>query len=501
MHPKRIPAGGYLALALLSFAAFFMFAQDAFADSPSLTVLVHVINDSGGTASAGDVGVHIAGSSRASVFDITGSETGTTFTLDRGGYAVATSTSLTGYVSSLSPDCSGFFTQDTDTATCTITEDDIPATLIVKNVVDNTNGGTATPDAFSFALNGTGTTTFDGSGETDLSVSAGTYDVAETATSTYGVAYTGCSGITLALAGTATCIITNTFAAFSSDLSLSMSADNTTPQTGDTVHYTLTVGNAGPSDASSTVVTDILPADLGYVSDDSGGAYASSTGEWTVGTLPQGSTASLVITATVLGTEGSTILNAASATSSNSDLDLTNNSANASLTVQAPPVVPPSDSGDGGGGNGPVSSGGGGGGGGGSVATALPNNGGGTASTTGTVLGATVYNFTTDFGFGATGTDVTELQKILIAEGDLKIAAPTGTFGPLTLAAVKAYQSAHGITPQSGYVGPKTRAVLNLGSTPTSADEQKAFLVQQLQNELKTLLAQIAAMSATTSSR
>ena len=35
---------------------------------------------------------------------------------------------------------------------------------------------------------------------------------------------------------------------------------------GQNVSYTLTVANAGPSDATSTVVTDVLPANTTFVS-------------------------------------------------------------------------------------------------------------------------------------------------------------------------------------------------------------------------------------------
>jgi hypothetical protein len=171
-------------------------------------------------------------------------------------------------------------------------------------------------------------------------------------------------------------------------------------------------------------------------------------------------------------------------------------------------VVPPSS---GGGGNGPIVSSGGGGGAGpvaGVTTTALPGTPTAptvaaapattpaTATTGGQVLGAEVYNFTKDFGIGASGTDVTELQKILIGESDLSISAPTGTFGPLTKAAVVKYQKTHGISPASGYVGPKTRTILNQGVTPTTTDEQKSLLIAQLQKQLQALMAQIAALQA-----
>jgi hypothetical protein len=63
------------------------------------------------------------------------------------------------------------------------------------------------------------------------------------------------------------------------------------------------------------------------------------------------------------------------------------------------------------------------------------------------------YRFSDDFGYGATGEQVRQLQKRL---GVIQL----GIFGPLTRAAVKGYQAAHGI-PNTGYVGPLTRASLN----------------------------------------
>jgi hypothetical protein len=80
----------------------------------------------------------------------------------------------------------------------------------------------------------------------------------------------------------------------------------------------------------------------------------------------------------------------------------------------------------------------------------------GSGTVSGTGGGYTFNNF---LGVGSTGTDVTELQKQLTTLG-IYSGPITGTFGSLTQAAVKAFQSAHGIT-QAGYVGPATRAALN----------------------------------------
>jgi len=118
------------------------------------------------------------------------------------------------------------------------------------------------------------------------------------------------------------------------------------------------------------------------------------------------------------------------------------------------------------GGNGAPVSGGGGG-----IVVAVPAFAQKTTATTptsvtapstepqGQVLGVSSFNFTQDLAVNATGEDVAQLQTMLIAAGYLKGAA-TGTFGPLTKAAVSKYQKAHKVS-QTGTVGPKTRALLN----------------------------------------
>ncbi|MDB5264584.1 MAG: Penicillin-resistant dd-carboxypeptidase-like protein [Parcubacteria group bacterium] len=131
-----------------------------------------------------------------------------------------------------------------------------------------------------------------------------------------------------------------------------------------------------------------------------------------------------------------------------------------------------------------VSSGGGGGGGGGGSSKKKKKGGGGGGTTTTkvtspsvprlpqtsvvtaptpTVLGATTsapFIFTLDLAIGSQNSEVLELQKTLTTLG-LFTVAPTGYFGPVTQAAVMAYQGSHGISP-IGRVGPLTRASLNL---------------------------------------
>jgi hypothetical protein len=79
------------------------------------------------------------------------------------------------------------------------------------------------------------------------------------------------------------------------------------------------------------------------------------------------------------------------------------------------------------------------------------------------VLGADKFNFTKNLSYGSRGEDVSELQKILLAQGYLKLRTglPTGWFGPLTRAALIKWQTANGV-PATGVFGPLSRAKMNL---------------------------------------
>src|ERR1700723_3263570 len=98
-----------------------------------------------------------------------------------------------------------------------------------------------------------------------------------------------------------------------------------------------------------------------------------------------------------------------------------------------------------------------------------------TANAGGQVLGASAYNFAHNFGIGATGADVTALQQFLTQTG-VYTGPITDYFGPLTQAAVEAYQTANSISPVSGYVGPLTRTLLDEGITPTASQEKSSVL-------------------------
>ncbi|MCP3978914.1 MAG: DUF11 domain-containing protein, partial [bacterium] len=104
------------------------------------------------------------------------------------------------------------------------------------------------------------------------------------------------------------------------DLAVAKIVDDATPDEGQTIQYTVTVTNNGPEEASSVVLTDLLPAGVTLIDDGgltspipSQGTYNTGTGLWTVGTIANSANATLVLRATVdAGTSGDTITNTTS---------------------------------------------------------------------------------------------------------------------------------------------------------------------------------------------
>ena len=86
------------------------------------------------------------------------------------------------------------------------------------------------------------------------------------------------------------------------DLSLVKIVDNLTPNVGDTVVFTLTLANApNVADATGVVVYDALSSGYSFVSATaSQGSYDETTGLWTIGGVPSGTSVTLQITAIVL---------------------------------------------------------------------------------------------------------------------------------------------------------------------------------------------------------
>lgn len=85
----------------------------------------------------------------------------------------------------------------------------------------------------------------------------------------------------------------------------------------------------------------------------------------------------------------------------------------------------------------------------------------------------TVGAFPRNLTVGDYGGDVFSLQALLIAQDSLKVAAPTGYFGPLTAAAVANWQASVGL-PSTGYFGMLSRDELAGVAIAPTANESPA---------------------------
>ncbi len=91
------------------------------------------------------------------------------------------------------------------------------------------------------------------------------------------------------------------------DVSLTKDIDVARPILGQAIRYTVQVNNAGPDDATNLVVKDELPTGLVFsASSADSGNYNRGAGEWLVGSLASGATATLTIDAVVNTIESTT---------------------------------------------------------------------------------------------------------------------------------------------------------------------------------------------------
>ena len=116
------------------------------------------------------------------------------------------------------------------------------------------------------------------------------------------------------------------------DLSITKTVNNSKPNYLQNVIFTLIAHNNGPDTATGVTVTDKLPNGLKFISVSGNGTYNSAAGTWTIGSLANGATAVLNIIAQVI-TSNTQIINTASITGQEDDIDLNNNNANAAVTV------------------------------------------------------------------------------------------------------------------------------------------------------------------------
>jgi uncharacterized repeat protein (TIGR01451 family) len=119
-----------------------------------------------------------------------------------------------------------------------------------------------------------------------------------------------------------------------SDLALSKTVSNATPNVGDTITFTITLTNKGPDAATNVSVTDQLPAGLTFVSDSpSQGVYNNTNGVWTVGAVTTTTPETLTIQARV-DSPGARTNTATLSHSDQFDPNAGNNTASVSETTQ-----------------------------------------------------------------------------------------------------------------------------------------------------------------------
>lgn len=100
-----------------------------------------------------------------------------------------------------------------------------------------------------------------------------------------------------------TATVTPVPGALQANLGVSKTAGNMSPVIGDNVVFTITANNAGPDAATGVSVSEQLPGGYTYISSAASvGSFNSGTGIWTIGTMANGASATLTVTARVNAT-------------------------------------------------------------------------------------------------------------------------------------------------------------------------------------------------------
>ena len=116
------------------------------------------------------------------------------------------------------------------------------------------------------------------------------------------------------------------------DLEIEKTVDDSEPEFGSHVYWTIVVRNNGPDSAHNVQVSDLFSNELIYVSDDGEGDYNPETGIWDIGTLDADEEVSLEICSIVNKT--GLITNHANVTAHEYDYDMDNNQADESVEIE-----------------------------------------------------------------------------------------------------------------------------------------------------------------------
>jgi uncharacterized repeat protein (TIGR01451 family) len=203
------------------------------------------------------------------------------------------------------------------------------APLAFNGVVDSTGNLTGT---YSFAVGAiTGSGTFTGR------VSGNQLQMTMTGLEDEGAG--GTCNQTFAIAAT----LVTTAGGPSADVSITGSAAPAPVATGTRITYSLTVANAGPNDATSTIAVNPAPPGTAIVSAASSQGQCATTPGNTVcslGTVAKGGTTTITVTANLVSVlPGSTLVDSPSVSSNLFDTNLANNSTTISTPVVGGAII------------------------------------------------------------------------------------------------------------------------------------------------------------------
>lgn len=300
----------------------FLTCSTVLSQSTTLTLTKDLINDNGGTATASDW--TLEANLAAGTAELSGISGVTSSSLEAGDYEL-TETGPAGYTQTNLACDSGVLIGTSltmapgDDVNCTFSNDDQPVSLTLVKVVNN-QVGTAAANEWTLDATLAGLSILNGvtgtPGVASSYLSAGDYVLSESGgadgyrleslTCDAGILDDSSNTLALTNGDVAVCTFTNRDLII--DLSISKSVDDSTPNIGDIINFTLEVINLGPDPASNVVVNDMLPAGLSFVAGSmTGGATQNQSAPnlgWTINDLGVGvaNISTLQYQVTVIGT-------------------------------------------------------------------------------------------------------------------------------------------------------------------------------------------------------
>jgi uncharacterized repeat protein (TIGR01451 family) len=264
----------------------------------TLTLVKTVTNDNGGTAATAAFTLSATGPTNIS--GVSGNAAVTNASVQPGSYTLS-ETNIAGYTASAWACTAGTLAGSTLTltsgqnATCTINNNDVAPTLTLVKTITNDNGGTATTS--SVTLNASGPSNISGvsgaAAVTNAAVTAGTYNLTESALANYTPGPWSCtagtltdSSLVLSVGQNATCTINN------NDIAPTL-----------TLVKTITNDNGGTATTSSVTLSATGPVTISGIS----GAAAVTAAAVSAGTYTLAETALANYTAGAWSCTGGTL--------------------------------------------------------------------------------------------------------------------------------------------------------------------------------------------------